>query len=210
MTSSTTTDSRVQRRRSPGRPTTVDRVAVGAIALRLWDERGFERVTWGDIAAAAGISQRTILRHFTSKEELAWVAIPHATRVLEESFQTAAPAAPVPEVVSAAVEQSLTVLHEHLSSGPLWLRLISEVPALRASAATAYRPWVDAIAGYISERFPDMPAVACRGIATAYQTTAFEALLDWAETDPAAEPASAVARAVSWLNFTTPPSRSEQ
>ncbi|KAB1641449.1 TetR/AcrR family transcriptional regulator [Gulosibacter chungangensis] len=190
--------------RSPGRPTTVDRVEVGAIALQLWSEKGFNRVTWADIASASGISQRTILRHFSSKEELAWVAVPRATEVLKESFDAADSDAAVSAVISAAVVRSLAVLHEHRSSGPLWLRLISEEPALRASAAAAYQPWVDAITEYISTRFTGMPAASCRGIAIAYQSTAFEALLNWAETDPASEPADVVSQALSWLNFTTP------
>lgn len=190
--------------RSPGRPTAVDRVEVGAIALQLWSEKGFSRVTWADIASACGISQRTILRHFASKEELAWVAVPRATEVLQESFDAAEADAVAPVVISTAVVRSLAVLHEHRSSGPLWLRLISEEPALRASALTAYQPWVDAIASYLSTRFPGMPAASCRGIAIAYQSTAFEALLNWAESDPASEPADVVSQALSWLNFTTP------
>ncbi len=191
--------------RSPGRPTTVDRIAVGATALRLWDEHGFDQVTWADIATATGISQRTILRHFTAKEDLAWVAVADATKVLTDTFESARADAPVSEVVSRAVAHSIVAHQEHSGDGALWLRLVSEEAALRASAAAAYQPWVSTLSSYIATRFPAMPAAACRGIASAYQTTAFEALMTAAETDASpAEQADAVARALSWMNFTAP------
>ena len=35
-------------------------------------ERGFERTTVDEIAAAAGIGRRTLFRYFPSKNDLAW------------------------------------------------------------------------------------------------------------------------------------------
>jgi len=47
------------------------RQAIRAAATRLFDERGFESTTVRDIAAAAGIGERTFFRYFPSKEALA-------------------------------------------------------------------------------------------------------------------------------------------
>jgi AcrR family transcriptional regulator len=46
------------------------REAIGAAAERLFAERGYDGVTVADIAAAAGVSVKTLFVHFHSKEDL--------------------------------------------------------------------------------------------------------------------------------------------
>ncbi len=41
-----------------------------AAALELYDERGFEQTTVADIAARAGVTERTFFRHFGDKREV--------------------------------------------------------------------------------------------------------------------------------------------
>jgi AcrR family transcriptional regulator len=41
-----------------------------AAALELYDERGFEQTTVSDIAARAGVTERTFFRHFADKREV--------------------------------------------------------------------------------------------------------------------------------------------
>ncbi len=40
------------------------------VALKMYDERGFDEVTSAEIAAAAGVTQRTFFRHFPDKREV--------------------------------------------------------------------------------------------------------------------------------------------
>jgi AcrR family transcriptional regulator len=54
--------------RSAGVKEKVERAAV-----ELFAARGFDGVSIADIAAAAGVSQGALYRHYPSKEELAWV-----------------------------------------------------------------------------------------------------------------------------------------
>lgn len=58
--------------RTTGRARTIDRQAVSLVALRLFDEQGFDAVSMDDVATAAGISRRSLFRLFPSKAALVW------------------------------------------------------------------------------------------------------------------------------------------
>ena len=56
--------------RPTGRPRTIDPDAVSLVALRLFDDQGFDAVSMDDVAAAAGVTKLIVYRHFESKEAL--------------------------------------------------------------------------------------------------------------------------------------------
>jgi AcrR family transcriptional regulator len=43
---------------------------ISAIAIQLFDDRGYDQVTMEDIAAASGVSVATLYRRFTTKENV--------------------------------------------------------------------------------------------------------------------------------------------
>lgn len=55
-----------------GRPVIADRRALARIAMDLFEAEGFDGVTMDEIAAAAGLSRRTLFRMFPSKADLVW------------------------------------------------------------------------------------------------------------------------------------------
>ncbi|MDC0673727.1 TetR/AcrR family transcriptional regulator [Nannocystis radixulma] len=55
-----------------GRPTEADTRHIAQVALRLFEQKGFEAVTMEDVARAASVSRRTLFRHFPSKADLVW------------------------------------------------------------------------------------------------------------------------------------------
>ncbi|PQZ92337.1 TetR family transcriptional regulator [Arthrobacter sp. MYb227] len=64
--------------RGTGRPATIDPEAVAAIALRLFEARGYESVSMEDIATAAGIGRKSLYRYFPTKAALVWGGLDEA------------------------------------------------------------------------------------------------------------------------------------
>lgn len=62
----------MQPRSTRGRPQEADPRHVSRVALRLFEQRGFDQVTMDEIAEAASVSRRTLFRLFRSKSDLVW------------------------------------------------------------------------------------------------------------------------------------------
>ncbi|MEU4412428.1 TetR family transcriptional regulator [Nocardia salmonicida] len=186
--------------RRPGRPSVLDTRAVSAGALRLWADRGFATTNWSDLAEATGISTRTLLRHFSSRSEIAWIGVAPATGRLQSALGAASPEQPPAVVVRAAIVESVSrdPQIQELAAG--WLRLISSEPELAATAPRIYRPWIDTLSGYLADRLPGSPAAVCRAIATAYQSATFAALIEWAESGAEGDCADSVDRMLRWMD----------
>jgi AcrR family transcriptional regulator len=52
-----------------------NRVALERAALRLFEERGFDRVSAGDIARSVNLSTRTFFRYFSTKDEVVFAPL---------------------------------------------------------------------------------------------------------------------------------------
>lgn len=109
------------------------RQAISDAATRLFLDRGFERVTIADVAAAAGVAKMTVTNHFPRKEDL--------VLDIHEDLVTSLAAA---VTARATGEPALTALRRHYLDGlarreaelgfaaPGFARLITESAPLRA------------------------------------------------------------------------------
>lgn len=116
-----------------GRPG-YDRQSVLDIAVRAFNEFGYDATSMGTLATRLGLSKSAIYHHFASKEELLAAALDEALGGLEgvlaeEGAQTGAPSARLQHVLRRAVE----VLVDRLPYVTLLLRLRGNTPVERAA-----------------------------------------------------------------------------
>lgn len=187
-----------------GRPTVLDPVAVAEAALQLWARDGYAGTGWRELAEATGISARTLMRHFPSRADIAWLGVSEATTRLRDALVETDPAQPLAAAVTAAVVESVShgALVRRLT--PDWLTVMQREPELVAAATAAHATWIDTVGAYIADRAPDLPEPVCRAFATAYHQVSFAALLAWAQSGAEGSPADAVERTLRWLTIEDP------
>src|SRR6185437_11157504 len=101
---------------------------VEAVALRLFDERGFGEVTVEEIAIEAGISARTFYRYFPSKEDLLQVQIDRRSVALADAL-AARPSDEAP-LVALRVALAEVVAREDQDRIRRWTNVIVATPSV--------------------------------------------------------------------------------
>jgi AcrR family transcriptional regulator len=64
------------------------RQQIADVAMRLFVQRGFDRVTVAEVAAEAGVSEKTVFNYFPTKEDLFFDEVPERSRKLAEAIRT--------------------------------------------------------------------------------------------------------------------------
>ena len=64
------------------------RQQIADVAMRLFVQRGFDRVTVAEVAAEAGVSEKTVFNYFPTKEDLFFDEIPERARKLAEAIRS--------------------------------------------------------------------------------------------------------------------------
>ncbi|GIL25213.1 TetR/AcrR family transcriptional regulator [Actinocatenispora comari] len=72
-------------------------------ALALYGERGYEKVTVAEIAARAGLTERTFFRHYADKREVLFDGSTRLQQTLTEAVAAAPAGRPPIELVGAAI-----------------------------------------------------------------------------------------------------------
>lgn len=142
---------------STGRPPSTTHREVEAAALRLFSSRGFEQTTVEEIAAAVGVTRRTIFRYFRSKNDMVWGDFDQVIARLREAFAAEGPEVPLMEALRRAVLASNRYQPEQLPELRIRMRLITTVPALQAHSMLRYAAWRDAVAELAARRLRARP-----------------------------------------------------
>jgi AcrR family transcriptional regulator len=158
------------------------RERIYTAAMRLFTEHGFEQVSVGQIAAAAGVSVPTFYAHFASKDR---VVIPLPTGAEIAAVLAGQPAdVPVTERVRAGIRAwfaqfDRAELDEVLTR---W-RVVAGSPSLRLRAAEYERATAAMVLEALRADRPCAAAPADEVVVTAYRAVRTAVLLAWAAGD---------------------------
>jgi AcrR family transcriptional regulator len=159
------------------------RRAIRTAAFGLFVEQGYEATTVDQIAAAADVSPSTFFRYFPTKEDL--VISDDYDPLMEASFRARPADEPLVDAIRAAMigplRQVLASEHDEML---LRMRLLRDVPAIRARSVVEQQRTADMMCRLLAERTgADPGGLAMRAVVAAVLATASEAVLYWAERD---------------------------
>jgi len=147
------------------------------VALRMFEERGFDDVTVEEIATAAHISVRTFYRYFPAKEDVLQVKIDRRTEALRVALAARPVAEPPLHSIRVALEAAVSL--EDPVELRRWTSVIAATPsALRAVLGGIQLKSQRVIAEFFGSRLdqpssalvPTMLAAATGGVIQAAQT----------------------------------------
>ena len=174
-------------RPTAGRPEATSHAAIEQAAFRLFAEHGFEGTTLDDIAAAVGVSRRTLFRYFESKNDIPWGRFDQTLERFRNILRELPQHLPVHEVV----QRGVLAFNEFDPDGDPphreRMRLILETPTLQAHSVLRYAEWRAVIADYVAERRglgpEDLLPRTAGGVALTLAVSAYEAWLEDPDSD---------------------------
>lgn len=143
------------------------RAELARSALELLLARGYENVTVLDLAAAAGVSKSTFLRHLGSKDSAVLDAFRSEGDHILEAFRER----PAGEDLRTALRHAIDPLLHHYRDTPgrslALSRLVLETPSLHVANLERQAELRDSLADAIIERAPERSAVQAKALAHA-------------------------------------------
>jgi AcrR family transcriptional regulator len=129
-------------------------------ALALYAEQGFDQTTVADIAALAGLTERTFFRHFADKREVLFYGMEMARGLLTGAVtDTPASASPM-DAVGAALEALGAVFQENAQRVRVRDAIVSANAELRERELTKLASFASAMAGALRGRGVPEPAAS--------------------------------------------------
>lgn len=186
--------------RPTGRPRTIDPDAVSLVALRLFDDQGFDAVSMDDVAAAAGVSRRSIFRLFPNKAALVWGGLDEFAARFREALRSRPADEPSAVALRAAYRIGATFPDDAVEVTRHRLRVIRANPSLEHVGAATVTALTDEILRYVAERdgvTADDLAVAVRAHTLA---AAASAALTWWALHGDGRPEDVLERALALLD----------
>jgi len=130
-------------------------------ALELYAERGFDATTVAEIAARAGLTERTFFRHFADKREVLFGgAGALEDRLVRGTSQAPADLGPVEAVAAALVDVADDAFAERHGLAQQRQEIIAAHPELRERELIKLASLASALAGALRERGVPGPAAS--------------------------------------------------
>lgn len=128
-------------------------------AWELFVRHGYDATTVDEIAAAAGMSQRSFFRYFASKEDVVLVKF----EAVGDLLAAALASRPASEDPWAALRSAFDVIVDPTERDPrhglVLLRITSQSPALRAGRLEQQARWQDLLTPLVAERLSTTAAI---------------------------------------------------
>lgn len=177
------------------------RAEIGATAMRLFLERGFDDTTMEQIAHEAGISRRSLFRYFGTKEDIVLGNLVEAGEAVRDALE-ARPLSETPwEALRAALE-SLTFDPGYSPERDLAIsKMLYGTPVLRAAHLEKQLRWQELLVPNIQKRLGEVPGhetdPRARAIVACALTCLDVAVETWTLSDGAEDLAGLFDRAVA-------------
>ncbi|NUR26872.1 MAG: TetR family transcriptional regulator [Catenulispora sp.] len=121
-------------------------------ALELYRERGFDRTTTAEIAARAGVNERTFFRHFPDKREVLFDGESDVRAALTRAVAEAPDGRPPLEILLHAFRTVEEILEGNRPFAEPRLQVIAATPALRERDLAKASSLTDALAEALRRR----------------------------------------------------------
>jgi AcrR family transcriptional regulator len=129
-------------------------------AMALYAEQGFEQTTAAEIAARAGLTERTFFRHFADKREVLFYGTEVMRDRLVRAVAAAPPSATPMDAVGAAFEAAGSMLQENPERARLRDAIVSANAELRERELTKLAAFAATVAGALRDRGVPEPAAS--------------------------------------------------
>jgi AcrR family transcriptional regulator len=121
-------------------------------AMELYAEQGFDQTTVAEIAARAGLTERTFFRHFTDKREVLFYGMEMMRDLLVGAVADAPPSATAMDAVSAAFQAAGAMLQENPERVRLRDAIVSANAELRERELIKLAAFAAAVADALRDR----------------------------------------------------------
>ena len=129
-------------------------------AMALYAEQGFEQTTVAEIAARAGLTERTFFRHFADKREVLFYGMEMMRDLLVHTVADAPASATAMDAVGAAFQAAGAMLQENPERVRLRDAIVSANAELRERELIKLAAFAAAVAGALRDRGIPEPAAS--------------------------------------------------
>ncbi len=133
---------------------------LGHAAMELYAERGYEQTTVAEIAARAGLSERTFFRHFADKREVLFAGGQALEEIIVSAVRAAPEGASPLDAVAAGFEAGAAVLQEGAEFSRKRQEIIVANPELQERELIKLAGYAIAVAQALRERGVGEPAAS--------------------------------------------------